>query len=147
MADDKDSMEYLDAFRGYFRSALRWEELDRLWETLRSSGGEWYVYAVGEPPPRSPVSSTQLNHFIVEIDRLLHQEHDEDYCGIVYADDPAAPSMVKIYDPNNLGSVCGPGFGPPPLPGWVLSRLEPVDLPAAMPQPGNRRRWWQRLFG
>jgi hypothetical protein len=34
----------------------------------------------------------------------------------------------------------------PPLPGWILSRIAPADLQAAA-LPGNRRRWWQRLFG
>jgi len=52
--------------------------------------------------------------------------------------------MVKIYDPHNLGVTCGYSDNPP-LPGWVLSRLAPVDLEAAR-QPAGRRRWWQRLF-
>ena len=88
----------------------------------------------------------QLQRFITEIDALLRREHDEDYCGIVYADDPSAPGMIKIYDPNNLGKVCGYSANPP-LPGWVLSRLPPADLQAAQVQPAGRRRWWQRLFG
>ena len=56
------------------------------------------------------------------------------------------PRFVKIFDPNNLGVSCGFSDNPP-LPGWVLSRLEPVDLNADMPLPGGRRRWWQRLLG
>ena len=34
---------------------------------------------------------------------------------------------------------------PPPLPGWVLSRLPPVDLQAAQPT-ASRRRWWHKLL-
>ncbi|MDJ0873574.1 MAG: hypothetical protein QNJ87_17615, partial [Gammaproteobacteria bacterium] len=66
--------------------------------------------------------------------------------GIVYADDLEKPSFVKIYDPNNLGMVCGYSEQPP-LPGWVMSKLRPADLQTAMPPPGNRRRWWARLLG
>ena len=91
-----------------------------------------------------PAGADELARFIDEIDMLLRREHDHDYCGIVYADDPAAPAMVKIYDPNNLGVSCGYSDNPP-LPGWVLSRLPPVDLEATR-QPAGRRRWWQRLF-
>ena len=98
----------------------------------------------GRAATRAPATSADLLRFIDEIDRLLRREHDEDYCGIVYADDPVAPTMVKIYDPNNLGVSCGYSDNPP-LPGWVLSRLAPVDLAAAR-QPAGRRRWWQRLF-
>ena len=139
---------FLHAFHGYFRSALRWDDLAALWETLTGPDrGPWYVYAVGEAPPQAPATMEEVITFIREIDALLRREHDEDYCGIVYADDLQAPAFVKIYDPNNLGSVCGSGLGPPPLPGWILSTVAPDDLPAAMPPPGNRRRWWQKLFG
>lgn len=140
--------DFLTAFRGSFINMLRWPQLDQLWQTLRSNPDQhWYVYAVGEPPPQRPASHQELDRFLTEIDALLRQEHDEDYCGIVYADDREAPQFIKIYDPNNLGSVCGSSGAPPPLPGWVLSTLAPVDLETAMPLPGNRRRWWRRLFG
>ncbi len=135
---------YLVAFRGSFTSALRWPQLDQLWQQVRSRPDGWYVYAIGEPPPESAADTPDLLRFIDEIDQLLRREHDEDYCGIVYADDPGAPNMIKIYDPHNLGVVCGYSDNPP-LPGWVLSRLAPVDLEAAR-QPAGRRRWWQRLF-
>ncbi len=143
---DNESAFYR-AFRGSFINMLRWPQLDALWETIRQQEGEaWYLYAVGETPPASPATREELLRFLEEIDALLHREHDEDYCGIVYADDRENPSFVKIYDPNNLGSVCGSSGAPPPLPGWILSKIPPDDLDA-MPQPGNRRRWWQRLFG
>ena len=135
---------YLTAFRGGFTSTLRWPQLDALWQRMRAQPQGWYVYAVGETPPEAPADAQALLRFIDEIDALLRREHDEDYCGIVYADDLAAPAMVKIYDPNNLGVSCGYSDNPP-LPGWVLSRIRPVDLEAAR-QPAGRRRWWQRLF-
>jgi len=139
---------FMERFKGYFTSALRWEQLTELWSRIDAdAAGGWYIYAVGEEPPEQPADAEQVVDFTREMDTLLRREHEEDYCGIVYADDREHPEMVKIYDPNNLGSVCGPGFGPPPLPGWVLSKLRPVDLEAAMPPPGNRRRWWKRLFG
>jgi hypothetical protein len=143
---DSATDPYLAAFRGGFTSALRWPQLDALWERVRAEPAGWYVYAVGEPPPSEPADPQRLLRFVEEIDALLRREHDEDYCGIVYADQPSAPEMIKIYDPHNLGVVCGSSTNPP-LPGWVLSRLAPVDLPAARAQPGGRRRWWQKLFG
>jgi hypothetical protein len=81
-----------------------------------------------------------------DLDALWRREHDERLCGIVYADDLRIPSLVKIYDPNNLGVSCGFSSNPP-LPGWVMSKLPPVDLPATQLVPKARRRWWQGLFG
>ena len=140
------SSPFLSTYRGYLSSILKWEDLDTLWQTLRSRGSDnWYIYALGESLPQQSSTTEQLNTFITEIDKLLHQEHDEDYCGIVYVDDRESPGLVKIYDPNHLGSSCGPGWGEV-LPGWVLSTMPPVDLQATAPLPNNRRRWWQKLF-
>jgi len=138
---------FLTAYQGYLRNLLNWSDLDRLWEQLRThTDKRWYIYAVGETPPDTHSSGSALEKFISEIDALLSKEHDEDYCGIVYVDQPEDPGFIKIYDPNNLGSVCGSSHGPPTLPGWILSLMPPEDLEHALPQPGNRRRWWQQLF-
>ncbi len=138
--------EYLRAYRGRLVGVMRWPELDRLWEQLRASPVGWYVYAVGEPPPVAVATPERLAEFVEALDRLLREEHDEDYCGIVYVDDREWPSFVKIYDPSNLGAVCGT-TGVPTLPGWTLSRVPPVDLQVAFAPPAGRRRWWRRLFG
>lgn len=139
--------DFLAAFRGSFTSALRWHHLDALWERMRERAGDgWYIYAVGETPPSEPFDAERVSAFIDEVDKLLREEHKEDYCGIVYADDLQAPSLLKIYDPNNLGVSCGYSDNPP-LPGWVMSLIPPVDLPANQGTPRNRRHWWQRLFG
>lgn len=136
---------YLAAFRGSFTSALRWPQLDALWQRVRERPAGWYVYAVGEAPPDAPASEQELLRFIDEVDGLLRREHDEDYCGIVYADDPGSPAMIKIYDPNNLGVSCGYSDNPP-LPGWIMSLIPPVDLPATQVVTKKRRRWWQQIF-
>jgi len=137
---------FRDSFKGTFFGILRWEQLDSLWERVREdASGGWYMYAVGELPPVEASGAGEILSFVDEVDVLLRKEHGEDYCGIVYADDPASPGFIKIFDPNNLGVSCGYSDNPP-LPGWILSKLQPVDLQAPMPQPGNRRRWWKRLF-
>ncbi len=139
-------VDFRTAFRGTFSGILRWEQLDALWQCMRKdAAGDWYLYAVGEEPPTETVSESEVVRFINEVDELLRREHEEDYCGVVYVDDVSEPGFVKIFDPNNLGVSCGYSDNPP-LPGWILSKLPPVDLQAQLPQPGNRRRWWQRLF-
>ncbi|MCU7932078.1 MAG: hypothetical protein KZQ90_14850 [Candidatus Thiodiazotropha sp. (ex Codakia rugifera)] len=136
---------YLQAFKGSFTSTLRWHHLDALWNLLKEdAGGNWYIYAIGEPPPTAVADAEMVIKFVDSIDKLLRDEHDEPYCGIVYADDLSRPSFIKIYDPNNLGVSCGYSDNPP-LPGWILSKIPPVDLPAAV-LPKNRQRWWQKLW-
>lgn len=138
--------DFMRQFTGGFTGILYWEQLDQLWEQLRADQElEWYVYAVGEMPPQQPVPAAKLQAFISRIDHLLRTEHDYDYCGVVYVDSRTHPGLIKIFDPNQLGSSCG-SSGLKVLPGWVLSRTPPVDLQALLPPPRSRRRWWQALF-
>jgi len=142
----EETAPYLAAFRGGFVGVLRWAQMTDLWERIAAdAAGGWYIYAIGEAPPTEPSDRAAVNRFLGEVDGLLRRDHDEDYCGIVYADDLQQPAFVKIYDPNNLGVVCGSSDNPP-LPGWTLSKLPPVDLPGAMQPVAARQRWWQRVF-
>jgi len=137
---------YLTAFHGRFQGIMRWNQLDALWEqVLAHPEQHWYVHVPGEPPPDQPLEPARLQTVIRELDALLHREHREDYCGIVYADDLQHPGFIKVFDPHNLGATCG-SSAHPPLPGWILSRLPPINLPAAVQPPNNRRRWWQNLL-
>lgn len=136
---------FLRAFHGSLTSTLRWADLETFWEVLgdRAAAG-WYVYALGEIPPQTPVDASKLGEFITAMDTLLRKDHQEEYCAIVYADDLKVPTLVKIFDPNNLGVSCGFSDNPP-LPGWVLSLHPPVDI-VAMALTASRKRWWQKIF-
>jgi hypothetical protein len=138
--------DFLAAFRGRFVGILEWDQLDAFWQTLKDQADKgWYIYAIGEDVPTRVSTADEVRNFIREIDALLRKEHEEEYCGIVYADDKRNPGFIKIFDPNNLGVVCGYSDNPP-LPGWILSTIAPVELNDSTILPGNRRRWWQRLW-
>jgi hypothetical protein len=137
------------AFTGSFQGILKWSNLDTLWDTVKASEQHWYIYAIGEQPPKKPATNDELKHFIDELDGLLRREHGEEYCGIVYTDDIQAPKFIKIFDPNNIGTSCSIAKTPP-LPGWILSVTPPIDLPDKLLQQTfqdkNRKRWWNKLF-
>jgi hypothetical protein len=130
-------------YNGRFVNMLRWHQLDELWNRVKQTQPDgWYVYLIGEIVPTTPVDVTELNRFIQEVDTFLRQKHDHDYCGIVYVDDRRAPSMIKIFDPTNLGAVCG-SSGSKILPRWLLTRIPPeaiVDNTSARTKP---KHWWQ----
>jgi len=138
--------EFYARYRGGFSGILRWPQLDDLWNVLKSKASAgWYIYAIGEAVPGQPATVEQINTFIVEIDALIRKEHQEDYCGVVYVDDKTDPGFIKIYDPNNLGVVCGFSDNPP-LPGWILSLVKPEQLDKNTFLSQSRKRWWRRLF-
>lgn len=138
----EEKTEFDRLFDGTLYSLMSWKQLAAFWQRLDTDAG-WYLYAVGESPPPLPADAEHVETFVRELDALLRKEHREDYCGIVYADNFDQPSIIKIYDPNHLGTSCGSGKHRI-LPGWVMSRMPPSDLTApAHFATQNRKRWWR----
>ncbi len=141
--NDKSFVARLD---GRFFGILQWSGLDELWARVRQHPEGWYTSLTGEEPARSPVPAEVLDKFLTEIDALLRKEHNHNYCGVVYADDLENPTLIKIFDPYNMGSGCRVGGAPiPPL--WILSRMQPARLEGNMPLTMSRKRWWNEVFG
>ena len=144
--------EFQRLYTGRLWSVLAWEQLTAFWQRIDPAAG-WYVHALGITGTKSaepirdapPAPAARIAAFIAAIDALLRAEHRESYCGIVYADDLENPRLIKIFDPNNLGSSCGSSKHPPG-PGWVMSRLPPEGLGVEKPAPAGRQRWWRELF-
>lgn len=139
--------EFERLYEGMLYSVMRWDQLTAFWNRIDADAG-WYLYAVGQAVPTAPAPADKVRQFMAEIDTLLRREHHEDYCAIVYADDLESPRLVKIYDPNHLGSSCGSSATKSSvLPGWVMSRVPPVELKSNLPVTGQRRRWWEAFWG
>nr|VFJ44767.1 MAG: hypothetical protein BECKDK2373B_GA0170837_10085 [Candidatus Kentron sp. DK]VFJ61330.1 MAG: hypothetical protein BECKDK2373C_GA0170839_10887 [Candidatus Kentron sp. DK] len=137
---------------GRFSGVLRWADLDSLWGRILADPAGWYLYVVGQEAPGETIAPPDLDARLREIDRILRDKHKHDYCGIVYVDEPASPGMVKIYDPENLGVVCGPG-GERILPRWILSREKPRALDEYGAGKAEKdtslfgsNAWWRRIY-
>ena len=137
---------FAQQLNGNFLGMLQWQQLDDLWRRVRAEPQGWYASQVGEAVPEAPMDAEALNRFVDEADALLRREHQQDFCGIVFADRREQPAFIKIYDPHNLGSFCSCSSAPVP-PRWVLSRIQPERIEDDAPLPVSRRSWWQRLLG
>jgi len=133
--------EFTRKLTGMLYGIMKWEQLTAFWDKIDATAG-WYLYAVGEALPTAPADAEHVKKFMADLDRLLREEHREDYCSIVYADDLEHPSFVKVYDPNHLGSACG-SSKTITLPGWVMSQVPPVEMTPSWIVPQSRKRWWQ----
>jgi hypothetical protein len=136
----RDAQAFHQRLKGTFSGILQWQALDALWARVKC--GHWYFYQVGEALPDSTLCGEALAARIDALDALLRQEHDFHLCGIVYADHVESPTLIKVYDPGNLGSACSRNSTPTP-PRWVLSTTPPAEIADAAPTPNNRKRWWQ----
>ena len=133
--------EFTRKLSGMLYGIMKWDQLTAFWNKVDADAG-WYLYAVGEPVPAQKADAPHVKKFISNMDRLLRDEHREDYCSIVYADDLEHPSFIKLSDPNHLGSSCG-SSKTITLPGWVMSQVPPVELTPSWIVPQSRKRWWQ----
>ena len=138
--ENAEAKDFHARLMGTFSGMLQWQQLDELWGRIK--GGQWFFYQVGETLPVKPLSGEELAVRIDALNTLLRHDHDYHYCGIVYADNVEAPTLVKVYDPNNLGSSCGHSTMPTP-PRWILSTSQPTTIESHAPVPKNRRHWWQ----
>ncbi len=125
---------------GNFSGILQWKQLDELWARVKT--GLWFFYQVGEELPETPLNGESLAVRIDALNTLLRHDHDCHYCGIVYVDDVEVPSLIKVYDPNSLGSSCSHSATPTP-PRWILSISPPASIETHIPAPQSRKRWWQ----
>ena len=139
------SSAFAQQLNGNFKGMLRWPQLDALWLQVRAQPQGWYASQLNQPVPEHPMDAAALNRFVDEVDALLRREHQQDYCGIVFADQAERPAFIKIYDPHHLGSACS-ASRTPIAPLWLLSRIKPERQQDSAPQPGARRNWWARLF-
>ena len=115
---------------GSLTGILSWDELDQLWQHVyRDTDPGWYLYKSGERPPDTAVSKDELKACIESLYKSLRESHAKEYCGIVYVDSVTEPTLIKIFDPQSLTSICNI-YGKTPLHGWVISRFKPVNLKA-----------------
>lgn len=141
-----DANDFLTAAWGRFVGVRTWEQLDAVWAAVRAdAGGGWYLYTLERPPPITPAAAGEVESFVADVDSRLRSGHRVDYCGFVYVDAPAAPTFIKVFEPKKFGG-CGHGTGKA-LPGWILSKLPPADLPASLAVEPGPRPWWKKALG
>ena len=135
---------FLQTYTGRMSGVLRWPQLDKLWSSL-DANDDWYLYEVGNEVPASPINRDDLQNAVGQMDAFLRQQHDAEYCGVVYTDDLDEPSLLKIYHPKKMGASCG-SSGSTVLPKWTLSRQPPVDLIEWALQKDHKPVWWKHML-
>lgn len=136
--------DFLTSYNGRMSGVLRWAQLDEIWKNIDANDG-WYLYQIGAALPDTVITTEQLKQSIADIDAFLHEQHDAEYCGVVYADSLNDPSLLKIYHPRKMGASCG-SSGSTVLPKWTLSKQPPVDLLEWSLEKDEKPAWWKQML-
>ncbi|NOR40595.1 MAG: hypothetical protein GQ537_05250 [Gammaproteobacteria bacterium] len=119
---------FVELVIGSLTGILSWNELDHMWQRVcQDSNSGWYLYKSGKQPPDTVITEDELKVCIASLNEYLRESHTKEYCGIVYVDSVDEPTLIKIFDPESLASICNI-YGKTPLHGWVISKLKPVNL-------------------
>ena len=118
---------YIDEFQGRFIGIMQWDDCDALLQKLINQPDGWYLYDTLVSAPNQIIDASVFTENVNRIKKILTDEHQERYCGIVYTNDLENPSFVKIFHPKNLGKSCGSSEHPP-IPKWLLSKTKPVNV-------------------
>lgn len=114
------------AYGGKFKGVPTWEGFDKFWPVLAESGGEWFVFDPTQDAPQAPIPD--ISDVLAEARECVEAvRKNRSFCGTIFADDLAAPTFVKIFDPWKMGASCG-SSGERILPRWILSRIAPTAL-------------------
>lgn len=123
-----EKQSFREIYEGWLSGLLTWQDFETVFRSVKSTAGDgWWVYDTRGAVPADAETPTALAARLDEIEAFLRRYHKADYCGFVYADDRARPSLVKVYDPRNASS-CSLGT---PIPVFTISRMPPDALPYA----------------
>ncbi|MDQ2089824.1 hypothetical protein [Marimonas arenosa] len=135
------------AYQGRFAGFPTWPMFDRFWPVLAVSGGEWFILDLDSGTlPEAPASAEGFAALLAEAQAMYEPARSRSFAGVVFADDAANPSFVKLFDPWKMGASCG-SSGERILPRWVLSRMRPDALPVTDAEPRTAAGFFARIAG
>jgi hypothetical protein len=120
-------MSYFEAYIGRFVGVMQMPDCLELLQTMKDNPNHWFVYDTLIGVPTQVENANDFIQKINQIKMIIDSEHDEKYCGIVYADDLKKPTFIKIFHPKNLGKSCGSSEYPP-IAQWLISKKPPQDI-------------------
>ncbi len=126
------SRTFREAYEGWLSGLLTWQDYDQVIAAVAAAPEGWFVYDTRAALPITPETAADLPARLHAITAFLRDRQRADYCGFVYVDDRAAPTMIKVYDPRTA-SACGTSAAS--IPTFTLSRMPPEALPFSADNP------------
>lgn len=121
---------------GTLAGVIDWHILDQIWHVIKhSNDSTWHVFNNDTPLPgdnRANVvdTSADLASSLKALNAYLRQSHPHNYCGLVFSDSLTDPTLVRIFDPKFITSMCNI-YGNAPAPSWVISTMDAAQLAAS----------------
>jgi len=129
------SNQPIELMSGTLAGVIDWHSLDQILDLIEHSGdSRWHVFnndipLQGDNRANVVDTSADLASSLNALKGYLRQSHPQDYCGLAFADSFTNPTLIRIFDPKFITSMCNI-FGNAPAPGWVISTMDATQLAA-----------------
>jgi tRNA 2-thiouridine synthesizing protein A len=130
------SNQSVELMPGTLAGIIDWHILDQIFSDIQNSNdSKWRLYSNDIPLPSNKKSkdvdaSGDLAASLQSLNAYLRQAHPRNYCGLVFTDSFTKPTLIRIFDPKFLTSMCNI-YGNTPVPSWVISTMDAAQLAAS----------------
>ena len=130
------SSQPVEIMPGALAGVIGWHVLDQIWHVIQhSEGSKWHVFENDTPLPgetRPNVVDTrgELASSLNALKDYLRQSHPQRYCGLVFTNSFTEPTLIRIFDPKLVTSMCNI-YGNTPAPSWVIATMDAAQLAAS----------------
>ncbi len=130
------SNQSVELMPGTLAGIIDWQVLEQIFSRIQhSDDSKWHLYSHDTPLPGDKRSnavdtSGDLASSLQSLNAYLRQAHPRNYCGLVFTDSLTVPTLIRIFDPKFLTSMCNI-YGNTPAPSWVISSMDAAQLAAS----------------
>lgn len=130
------SNQSVELMPGTLAGIIDWQVLDQIFSIIQHSDDtKWRLYSNDTPlpddkPSKDVDTSGDLASSLQSLNAYLRQAHPRNYCGLVFTDSLTAPTLIRIFNPRFLTSMCNI-YGNTPAPSWVVSTMDAAQLAAS----------------
>jgi TusA-related sulfurtransferase len=134
--ENSASNQSVELMPGTLAGIIDWHVLDRIFSIIQhSDDSKWRLYSndtplPGDHRPNNVDTSGNLASSLKALSAYLRQSHPRNYCGLVFTDSLTGPTLIRIFDPKYLTSMCNI-YGNTPAPSWVISTMDAAHLAAS----------------
>ena len=120
--------DYIELVQGNLYGLLDWADFDRVCKQICDATDQgWFIYEIDKPLPDRASTNIETTEFVESLNSSVHAEYSREHCGIAFVDSIDSPTILKVFNPGLLKSICNV-YGSSPVHGWVISRIKPVEL-------------------
>jgi TusA-related sulfurtransferase len=131
--EDCAQRQAVELMPGTLAGIIDWDVLDQIFSAIQTStDSRWRLFSNDTPLPGDKKSenvdtSGDLAASLNALNAYLRQAHPRNYCGLVFTDSLTAPTLIRIFDPKFLTSMCNI-YGNTPAPSWIITTMDASQL-------------------